>query len=101
MNVSLTPELESFIADQVEKGRYRTASEAVREAVRLLQADQEEREARLERLRQAEPEVSESEVEGAWLEEAERRYQRYLSGESGAVPWSEAVARVRESLRKG
>lgn len=53
MNVSLTPELESFIADQVERGRYRSASEAVRAAVRLLQTEAEEREARLEALREA------------------------------------------------
>ncbi len=53
MNVSLTPELESFIADQVERGRYRSASEAVRAAVRLLQTEAEEREARLEALRRA------------------------------------------------
>lgn len=53
MNVSLTPELESFIADQVERGRYRSASEAVRAGVRLLQAEEEERQARLEALRQA------------------------------------------------
>jgi antitoxin ParD1/3/4 len=53
MNVSLTPELERFIAEQVESGRYRSASEVVREAVRLLQAQVEEREAKLEALRKA------------------------------------------------
>jgi antitoxin ParD1/3/4 len=40
MNVSLTPELESFVAKKVESGRYSSASEVVREALRLL-ADQE------------------------------------------------------------
>lgn len=40
MNVSLTPELESFVAKKVGSGRYSSASEVVREALRLL-ADQE------------------------------------------------------------
>jgi antitoxin ParD1/3/4 len=40
MNVSLTPELESFVAKRVESGRYSSASEVIREALRLL-ADQE------------------------------------------------------------
>ena len=40
MNVSLTPELESFVAKKVESGRYSSASEVIREALRLL-ADQE------------------------------------------------------------
>jgi antitoxin ParD1/3/4 len=53
MNVSLTPELERFIAEQVESGRYRSASEVVRDAVRLLQVQVEEREAKLEALRKA------------------------------------------------
>lgn len=53
MNVSLTPELERFIAEQVESGRYRSASEVVRDAVRLLQAQLEERAAKLEALRAA------------------------------------------------
>lgn len=37
MNVSLTPELDKFVADKVESGRYTSASEVVREALRLLE----------------------------------------------------------------
>lgn len=51
MNVSLTPELERYINDKVESGRYRSASEVVRESVRMLQRADEERTARLEALR--------------------------------------------------
>jgi antitoxin ParD1/3/4 len=36
VNVSLTPELERLIHDKVETGSYQTASEVVREALRLL-----------------------------------------------------------------
>lgn len=41
MNVSLTPELERFVEAKVESGRYTSASEVVREALRLLE-DQEQ-----------------------------------------------------------
>ncbi len=51
MNVSLTPELEQFIADQVAAGRYRSASEAVRAAIRTLEDQTREREAKLQVLR--------------------------------------------------
>jgi antitoxin ParD1/3/4 len=37
MNVSLSPELEKFVRDSVSTGRYTSASELVREALRLLQ----------------------------------------------------------------
>src|SRR5258708_30699231 len=36
MNVSLTPELEKFVSTKVESGHYNSASEVVREALRLL-----------------------------------------------------------------
>lgn len=36
MNISLTPELERMVEDRVRSGRYRSASEVVREALRLL-----------------------------------------------------------------
>lgn len=42
MNVSLTPQLEAMIRERVDSGRYASASEVVREGLRLL----EERERR-------------------------------------------------------
>lgn len=37
MNVHLTPELESLVQSKVKTGRYGSASEVVREALRLLE----------------------------------------------------------------
>lgn len=51
MNVSLTPELERLVTEKVESGMYTTASEVVREGLRLLQERDELRRARLEELR--------------------------------------------------
>jgi antitoxin ParD1/3/4 len=51
MNVSLTPELEQLVAEKVESGMYPSASEVVREALRLLKERDELRQARLEELR--------------------------------------------------
>ena len=36
MNVSLTPELEQMVQGKVQTGRYNSASEVVREALRLM-----------------------------------------------------------------
>ena len=47
MNVSLTPELDRFVADKVESGRYTSASEVVREALRLLEEHDRVRAAQL------------------------------------------------------
>jgi antitoxin ParD1/3/4 len=47
MNVSLTPELEKFVTDKVEAGRYNSASEVVREALRLLEEHDQNRAMRL------------------------------------------------------
>jgi antitoxin ParD1/3/4 len=51
MNVSLTPELEGFVAKLVEVGRYPSASEVVRAAIRLLEDREAERSASLDALR--------------------------------------------------
>jgi len=51
MDVSLTPELERRIAEKVESGLYTTASEVVREGLRLLFQQELQREERLARLR--------------------------------------------------
>lgn len=47
MNVSLTPELEKFVYKRVKAGRYNSASEVVREALRLLEDHEQARAARL------------------------------------------------------
>lgn len=51
MNVSLTPELEELVHERVRSGRYTSASEVVREALRLLIDRDEVRRARLDEIR--------------------------------------------------
>ena len=51
MNVSLTPELEQLVTEKVASGMYNSASEVVREALRLLKERDEIRQSRLEELR--------------------------------------------------
>jgi len=45
LNVSLTPELDKFVQERVATGRYQTASEGVREGLRLLELQERNREA--------------------------------------------------------
>ncbi len=47
MNVSLTPELEKYVADKVSSGGYRSASEVLREALRLHEEQYRLRELRM------------------------------------------------------
>jgi antitoxin ParD1/3/4 len=47
MNVSLTHELDQFVAAKVSSGRYTSASEVVREALRLLEEHDQARQAQL------------------------------------------------------
>ena len=51
MNVSLTPKLDRWISNKVKEGKYQTASEVVREALRLLAEREERRKLELDRLR--------------------------------------------------
>ena len=52
LNVSLTPHLEAFVHDTVSSGRFGSASELVRTALRLLEEHEQARTLRLEWLRQ-------------------------------------------------
>lgn len=52
MNVSLTPQLEDLVRRKVESGRYNSASEVIRDALRLLEEEDKVRELRLEALRE-------------------------------------------------
>lgn len=51
MNISLTPMLERFIQEKVASGRYASASEVVREALRVLEERDRIEDARLKALR--------------------------------------------------
>lgn len=51
VNVSLTPHLERMVKDRVASGRYSSASEIVREALRTLETRDRAREAHLQGLR--------------------------------------------------
>lgn len=52
-NVSLTPELDRFVASRVRKGAYENASEVVRAGLRSLEREEREFEAKLRALRAA------------------------------------------------
>jgi antitoxin ParD1/3/4 len=51
MNVSLTPQLEALIRRKIETGLYSSASEVIREALRLLEERDATQSAKLEALR--------------------------------------------------
>jgi putative addiction module CopG family antidote len=51
MNVNLTPQLEDLVRSKVSSGMYTSASEVVREALRLLQEQDKFRDAKLEELK--------------------------------------------------
>ena len=52
MNVSLPPELETRVRQRVESGMYGSASEVIREALRLFEAYEQIKMVKLEGLRQ-------------------------------------------------
>jgi len=51
MNVSLTPELEKYVAKKVDSGRYGSASEVMREALRLHEEQERLRALRVKTLK--------------------------------------------------
>jgi antitoxin ParD1/3/4 len=52
MNVNLSPQLEELVRQKVASGLYTSASEVVREALRLMEEQDRIRAAKLEQLRQ-------------------------------------------------
>ena len=69
------------------QARHVTAAERAELAQRLFASLEDE-----------DPAGSEAEVQQAWLEEADRRHDHYLAGETQAVPSADALARVRARL---
>ena len=53
MNISLTPELEQFVQAKVDSGMYTSASEVIRESLRLLHTHDDLQTQRIKQLNQA------------------------------------------------
>ena len=53
MNVNLTPELETLVLNKVKTGRYNSASEVVREALRLFEERDHVRQLQIQELRRS------------------------------------------------
>jgi antitoxin ParD1/3/4 len=51
MNINLTPQLEELVREKVSSGLYNSASEVVREALRLMEVQDQLRAVKLETLR--------------------------------------------------
>jgi antitoxin ParD1/3/4 len=66
MNVNLTPQLEEMVRRKVASGLYTSASEVVREALRLMEEQDQVRAARLQQLRSDIREGLESGESEAW-----------------------------------
>jgi antitoxin ParD1/3/4 len=76
-NVNLTDELDRFVLTKVESGRYENASEVVRAALRTLEREEQQYEAKLAGLRAA-------------IDE----------GDASGIAEGDVFARVREALHQ-
>ncbi|MBD2295178.1 type II toxin-antitoxin system ParD family antitoxin [Anabaena sphaerica FACHB-251] len=81
MNVSLTTELENWVQSKVESGMYTSASEVIREGLRLLKEQDTLKEIRLAELR--------------------REIQKGIdSGESTPLNMSEIIAKAKQQRQE-
>ena len=62
MNVSLTPRLVDYVRQKVEAGLYSSSSEVIRDALRLMDERDRQREAALVALRGDEPQAADNGV---------------------------------------
>jgi antitoxin ParD1/3/4 len=83
MNVSLTPELAKIVNEKVRGGMYHSASEVIREGLRLLYEQDMIKRVRLQELRQ---EIN------IGLEQAERR-------ESKPLHMKDVIVQVRKQIK--
>lgn len=80
MNVNLTPELEMLVRRKVASGMYTSASEVVREALRLMEEQDQMRAVRLDQLRQDVRKGLESGPAEPWDPEAIKKKARSRHG---------------------
>lgn len=75
-NVSLTKELDRFVNSRVKSGRYESASEVVRAALRTLEREEREYEEKLAALRKA---IDEGDASGIATGDVFARIRRKLN----------------------
>jgi antitoxin ParD1/3/4 len=86
LNVNLTPQLEKLIRQKVSSGRYNSASEVVREALRLMETQDELRSLKLEQLRREIREGLDSGPTRPWSSaEIKREGRKLLKSRSAAA----------------
>ena len=75
-NVNLTSELDRFVVARVKSGRYENASEVVRAALRCLERDEQEYQAKLSALRAA---IDEGDASGVARNNVFKRVRKNLN----------------------
>jgi len=96
MNINLTPQLEELVRQKVSSGRYNSASEVVREALRLMDEQDQLRAIKLESLRKDIREGLESGPAGELnIEEIKQRGRARLEELRGQV-----ASRQKNSSRR-
>ncbi|MCL4693572.1 MAG: type II toxin-antitoxin system ParD family antitoxin, partial [Candidatus Hydrogenedentes bacterium] len=78
MNINLGTQWEAFVAENIKSGRYLSASEVVRDGLRLLQEKEQLRQLRMDELRRNVKEGLESLDRGECLELDENGVKQYL-----------------------
>lgn len=80
MNINLTPQLEQLVREKVSSGRYTSASEVIREALRLMEEQDRLRAMKLEQLRRDIREGLESGPPTSWdVEQMKREGRKQLA----------------------
>ena len=79
LNVSLTDELAEFVKSRISTGRYTSASEVVREALRLMERHEQAEAAKLQ-----------------WLQQAYR--DGVASGDAGEIDFAALKAEARATM---
>jgi antitoxin ParD1/3/4 len=80
MNINLTPQLEELVREKVSSGLYNSASEVIREALRLMEVQDQMRAMKLKQLRRDLREGLESGPATPWnVDEVKRAGRRRLS----------------------
>jgi len=84
MNISLTPHLEDLVKGKVESGLYNSASEVMRDALRLLEERDQLRDLRLEELRhEIQKGIDSGEATPLDIQEVKARGRRRLAAQDG------------------